>query len=319
MFSLNVEKPKATIDYDVTYDFIALGLGPAGLNAGLYAKRKGLKTLVVGYDVGGQLINTSEVDNYLGLGLTNAEAVIHSFVDHIEALEVPMLKNVMIKKVWKESNLFFIELDNDHTLKAKTVLYALGGNPRKLQIPGEKAYASRGISYCVTCDAPFFANEEVVVAGGGNSAVDAAIDLARIAKKVTIIHRSQFRADQKSLELLNTFSNVAIKLETQILEVHGEDKITGLTILDKNTNKKSSFATNGLFIQIGSIPNSQLIIDLVEVNDANEVIVDAMQRTSLPGLYAAGDVTPNMHRQIVVAAAEGAKAALEAALYINKL
>lgn len=319
MFNLHIEKPKVTVDYEQVFDFVALGLGPAGLNAGLYAKRKGLKTLVVGYDFGGQLINTTEVDNYLGLGLTDAETVINAFVTHLDKLEVPIVKNVKINKISKENDLFYVELNNDHTIKTKTLLYALGGNPRKLEIPGEKEYASKGISYCVTCDAPFFANQEVVVAGGGNSAVDAAIDLARIAKKVTIIHRSQFRADKKSLDLLKTFANVEIMLETQILEVYGEQKVTSLKILDKKTNKTALFTTNGLFIEIGSIPNSALVHGLVELNERNEVIVNDLQHTSLPGLFAAGDVTPNMHRQIIVAASEGAKAALEAALYINKL
>lgn len=319
MFNLNIKKPKAAIDYALVYDFVALGLGPAGLNAGLYAKRKGLNTLVVGYDFGGQLINTSEVDNYLGLGLTDAATVIDAFVTHLDKLEVPLVKNVKINKITKKDNIFYVELNNDETVKTKTLLYALGGNPRKLAIPGEKEYASKGISYCVTCDAPFFANQEVVVSGGGNSAVDAAIDLARIAKKVTIIHRSQFRADQKSLELLSTFNNVEIMLETQILEVYGEEKVHSLKILDKKSDKTSIFKTNGLFVQIGTIPNSTLVKDLVELNEHNEVIVNELQHTSLPGLFAAGDVTPNVHRQIIVAASEGAKAALEAALYINKL
>lgn len=317
MFNFSVETKKPSVDFNQTYDFVALGAGPAALNAALYAKRKGLNTLIVGYEIGGQLKNTSDVDNYLGFKMIDAEALIDQFLDHVKSLDVPIVSGLWIEKIKKTDQVFVIYLSSGEQIKTHTLLYALGGSPRKLEVPGETTYAGRGISYCVTCDGAFFRNKTVVVAGGGNSALDAAIDLARIAKKVTIIHRSQFRADQKSIDKINSLENVDFMLETQILSMHGEDTLTHLIILDKKTNETSSFQTDGIFIEIGSIPNSLLIKDLVDINDKNEIIVDQNQHTSIKGLFAAGDVTNNPFKQIIIAAAEGAKAAMAAAQYIN--
>lgn len=318
MFNFSIEQTqKPKIDTTDTYDFIALGAGPAALNAALYAARKGLSTLIIGYEIGGQLKNTADVDNYLGFGFIEAEKLIESFVSHVKKHDIEMLTGLYIHKIEKLDDLFYITLSNGDVVKALSVLYALGGSPRQLGIPNETTFASKGVSYCVTCDGPFFKGKHVVVAGGGNSAVDAAIDLARIANKVTIIHRSQFRADKKSLDKLEKLDNVSYMLETQILGLDGDAKLEKLRLLDKKTNTESILEADGLFIEIGSIPNSQLLEGLVELSPYKEVIVDENQKTSLRGLYAAGDVTINPHKQIIIAAAEGAKAALEAAIYIN--
>lgn len=318
MFNFQIEKPKtALIDYQTTYDFIALGLGPAGMNGALYAKRKGLKTLLVGYDLGGQLNNTSDVDNYLGLGNIDASMMIQKFKDHITALEVPMLTEVKVTSIQK-NDLFEIGLDNGETLRTKTLLYAFGGNPRKLGVPGEQLYASKGVSYCVTCDAPFFKKRHVIVAGGGNSALDAVIDLSRIASKVTIVHRSQFKGDQTTVDQIKALPNVNIHLETQILEIQGDITMTGVRIFDKKTQTESVIEADGIFIEIGHIPNSNLLEGLVELNDSKEIKVDRFQQTSIPGLYAAGDVTDNPNKQIIIAASEGAVAALSATSFINQ-
>lgn len=317
MFNLQIGPKKDVINYDEIYDFIALGLGPAGLNAGLYAGRKGLKTLVVGNELGGQLKNTNEIDNYLGFSLVDASELIVKFKKHIDNLEIPLLTDVMVIKLEKEKDLFLISLNNGHTLKSKTVLYAFGGNPRKLDVPGEHLLSGRGISYCVTCDGPFYKGKDIVVAGGGNSAIDAAKDLARIAKSVTVIQRSVLRADQKSIDTLLALPNVKVMLQTQILAFVGEEKLTGIKILDKTTKKETIFPADAAFIEIGNIPNTNLIENLVKLNDAGEVYVNEKQETSLKGLYAAGDITNNSHRQIIIAAGDGAKAALEAANYIN--
>lgn len=318
MFNLQMGPKKNDINYDQIFDFVALGLGPAALSAGLYASRKGLKTLIVGKDLGGQLKNTSEVDNYLGFSLVEASTLIAKFKAHIDALEVPLLTEVMITKLEKVDNLFLVHLDNGHTLKSKTVLYALGGNPRKLNVPGEELLSGSGVSYCVTCDGPFYKGKDIVVAGGGNSAIDAAIDLARIAKSVTVIQRSVLRADKKSIDTLLAFPNVKVMLETQILGFVGDDKLNGVKILDKASGVESVYKTDAAFIEIGNIPNTNLIKDLAKLNDAGEVYINERQETSTKGLYAAGDITNNSQRQIIIAAGDGAKAALEAASYINK-
>lgn len=318
MFNFQIEKPKtALIDYQTTYDFIALGLGPAGMNGALYAKRKGLNTLLVGYDLGGQLNNTSDVDNYLGLGNIDASSMIQKFKEHITALEVPILSEVKVTSITKK-DVFEISLDNGHTLKSKTVLYAFGGNPRKLGVPGESLYASKGVSYCVTCDAPFFKKRHVIVAGGGNSALDAVIDLSRIASKVTIVHRSQFKGDQTTIDQIKKLPNVEFHLETQILEIEGDITMTGVKVLDKKTNQTHFIEADGIFIEIGHIPNSNLLEGLAELTNSLEVKVDRYQQTSVPGLYAAGDVTDNPNKQIIIATSEGAVAALSATQFINQ-
>ncbi|MGI6735443.1 MAG: NAD(P)/FAD-dependent oxidoreductase [Bacilli bacterium] len=317
MFNLQLSSNKSTVNYDELYDFIALGLGPAGLNAGLYAERKGLKTLVVGQSLGGQLGNTSEVENYLGFPHINAQKLIAEFKNHIDELGVTLLTDVIITRIEKNDSTFIISLNNGKKLRAKTVLYALGGNPRKLGVPGEDRLAGKGVSYCVTCDGPFYKGKDVVVAGGGNSAIDAARNLARIANSVTVIQRSVLRADKKSVDKLLNQPNVKVLLQTQITEILGEERVTGVRIFDKTATVERVFKTDGLFIEIGNIPSTSLLENLVDLNVSGEVIVNDKQQTSLSGLFAAGDITANSNRQIIIAAAEGAKAALEAANYIN--
>jgi len=318
MFNFQLSSNKPEINYDELYDFIALGLGPAGLNAGLYAHRKGLKTLIVGHRVGGQLLNTADIDNYLGFSNVPAQKLIDEFRNHIEKSKVPMLTDVLVTNIESNDNIFTVTLNNGKTLQSKTLLYALGGSPRKLKVPGEEKLAGKGVAYCATCDGPFFKDKHVVIAGGGNSALDATKDLARITKSVTIIEKFTVSADKTTVELVSKIPNVTIFEETDITEIIGEQYIEGIRVFDRKQNKERIIETEGLFVEIGSIPNTNLLKGLVELNKWGEVIVNNKQETSLAGLYAAGDVTNNWIRQVIVAAADGAKAALEANNYITK-
>lgn len=318
MFNFQLSSNKPQINYDELYDFIALGLGPAGLNAGLYAHRKGLKTLIVGHRVGGQLLNTADIDNYLGFSNITAQKLIDEFRNHIENSKVPMLTDVLVTNIEKSADIFIITLNNGKTLQSKTVLYALGGSPRKLKVPGEDKLAGKGVAYCATCDGPFFQDKDVIIAGGGNSAIDATKDLARIAKSVTIIEKFTISADKTSVEQVAKLPNVTMFEETDVTEIIGDKYIEGIRVFDRKANKERIINTEGLFVEIGSIPNTALLKDLVELNKWGEVIVNNKQETSLKGLYAAGDVTNNWIRQVIVAAADGAKAALEANNYITK-
>lgn len=312
------ETPKRqTIDTTKLWDFIVIGGGPAGYNASLYAKRKGLDVLLVALEFGGQLKNTSAVDNYLGLQLISGDDLNQQFLDHIKTLDVDILSNRRVIGLKKIGDQFELLLDNSQTLTTRTVLLSTGGLPRKLDVPGENMFAGAGISYCAICDAPFFKDLNVIIAGGGNSAVEAAIDVSKWANHITLIQRSQLRADQILIDKLESTHNVTIHLETQILEVIGSKRLEGVLVLDKKTQEKRMVEANGIFIEIGTIPNSVLVQDLVVLNDHNEVIVDHNQMTSLPGLFAAGDVTMQPFKQIIIAAAEGAKAALAASQYIN--
>ena len=319
MFNFTLNKSSEDdLYYNKLWDFVSLGAGPAGINASLYAKRKGLATLIVAKEIGGQLNNTEDVDNYLGFKMINANSLIDKFIAHIDSLNIEKLIGFDVISIIKDNEVFTIKLNNGKYIKAKTLLYALGGNPRKLQIEGEDKYSGKGVSYCVTCDGPFYKDKKVVVAGGGNSAVEAAIDLSKVAKEVYIIHRSQFRADKILLDKMFSNKNIKVYLETTIKKIVGNEKIEYLEIIDNKTLQSSKFYLDGLFVEIGNIPNSYLIEDIVKTNERKEIIVNEEQRTSVEGLFAAGDVTAEPEKQIIISAAAGAKAALAAAKYINK-
>ncbi|MFA5006676.1 MAG: FAD-dependent oxidoreductase [Candidatus Izemoplasmatales bacterium] len=317
MFNFTIEKPKKPAASDVVYDFVALGGGPAGLNGALYARRKGLSTAVVAHELGGQLRNTHAVENYLGFETIDASELIDRYVAHVRSLEIPIFTQSRVIAVEKEDDLFVLRLEDGGRIRSRTLLAALGGSPRRLDVPGELRLASKGVSYCATCDAPFFKGMHVVVAGGGNSAVEAAMDLAKWASRVTIVHRSRFRADQTILDRLKDVKNVSVMLETQILSIEGTDRVESIRIRNKADGIESSIPADGIFIEIGTIPNSALFSSLVKLNDRGEIVVDGQQRTDCEGLYAAGDITEQPFRQIVIAAAEGAKAALAASAHLN--
>lgn len=320
MFDISVDKkPESNVFKTQCYfEMIIVGAGPAGLNAALYAKRKGIDVAVFSLDVGGQLHNTSQVDNYLGIQDVLGSDLSKKFEAHCESLGVPIKTGHQVDKIVRlDNDLYEITLDNDESYTSTALIYTLGGAPRMLQVPGEELYANKGVSYCTTCDAPFFKNQHVVVAGGGNSAAEAVIDLAAWASKITVVHRSQWRADQIILDQFKNVPHLEIFLETQILEVLGETMMTGLRVFDKKTQTERIIKADGLFVEIGNIPKSHLLKDLVDLNEQGEVIVNDRQETTLDGLYAAGDVTTQVDKQIIISAAEGAKAALSATNYIN--
>jgi thioredoxin-disulfide reductase len=318
MFDLQIQKrPIPSIFNEVTlWDILVIGGGPAGLNAALYAQRKGFKVAIISKEIGGQLHNTSTVDNYLGIPMTEGKHLSDNFLRHLETLQVPLYLDVSVQSLKKMDNHFIIDLDNGVTLTSKTILLATGGQPRQLGIPGELEFANKGVSYCTTCDAPFFKDKHVIVAGGGNSAAEAVIDLAVWAKKITVVHRSQWRADKIILEQLNKLKQVTIHLETQLLRAEGNQTLKRVVVLDKKTNTQSMIETDGLFIQIGLLANSKLVKDLVPLTPNGEVIVNQDFMTNLPGLFAAGDVTHHPFKQIVIAVGDGAKAALAIQQYL---
>ena len=320
MFNFNVETTKETTLFDTVekWDLLVIGGGPAGMNAALYAKRKGLKVGIVTDEIGGQLHNTTDVDNYLGFGLIEGPELSNAFLDHVNSLEIPLLKHVRVKKLEHEDPDFQLQLTDGHLLTAKTVLVASGGKPKKLDIPGEKPFVNKGVTYCATCDAPFFKDKHVIVAGGGNSAAEGVLDLVPWASKITVIHRSQWRADSVLLEKLNEVDKLTVHLESQLLEVFGEHTMQGVRYKDKTSGEEHTVYADGLLIEIGNVPTSDFVRDLLTTNARGEIIVDRQQSTNIPGLYAAGDVTEQPNKQIIISAGEGAKAALSASEYLNK-
>ncbi len=319
MFDFSIQKStnKGPFSETSLWDMIIIGGGPAGLNAALYAKRKGLKVGLVTKDIGGQLHNTTWVDNYAGFKDIEGKDLSDKLYDHVASLDVPMLQSVSVASLEHDGRHFHTTLSDGRRFESKTLLYTTGGKPRELEVAGERSFANRGVSYCTTCDAPFFKDQHVLVAGGGNSAAEAVLDLVPWAKKITVVHRSQWRADQILLDKLALVETLDIHLNTQILEIYGESKMKGVKVLDKTTQQERVISADGLFIEIGSVPNSALAGDLVRLNEREEIIVNDQQETSLPGFYAAGDVTNQPYKQIIISVAEGAKAALAANHYLN--
>lgn len=302
-----------------SYDVVIVGAGPAGLTAAVYTARKGLSTLVIGEKIGGQVIDTFSVENYTGYDYITGENLAKAFKAHVESLKVPIKEYVKVTGIQSKNQRHLVNLDDNTQIEAKAVIIATGSKPRKLGVTGEDEFYGRGVTYCAICDGPLFEGKDVIVAGGGNSAIEAAVDLAKIAKSVKIVHRSQFRADQIILDQLNKFDNVEIYLQTQIESVYGDKLMGGVKVLDKASGDKREISANGMFVEIGYLPNSEWLNGVVALNQRGEVITDALGTTDVAGIFAAGDITEVAYKQVIVAAGEGAKAALSANDYINRL
>lgn len=323
MFDLNISsefssKNTSKVDSNTLYDVLVIGGGPAGLNASLYAKRKGMETALIAERVGGQVLDTSSVENYLGTKEVSGQELMEKFKDHVDHLKIPIKRDARVTKV-EDGQIKKVHLSSGEVIQSKSVIVATGSRPRKLGVPGEDAFSGKGVAYCAICDGPFFTDLKVAVAGGGNSAVEAAIDLSKIASEVVLVHRSDFRADQILIDRLNAIENVTVHLQTQILEVKGESLLTHLRVLDKNTNTEKDIEVNGLFVEIGYLPNSTTFKGLLDMTPSGEIIVNEKTETNVSGIYAAGDVATVPYKQIIIAASEGAKAALTANDYVNKL
>ncbi len=303
------------------YDILVIGGGPAGLNAALYSKRKGANVAIIAKDIGGQVRDTSTVENYLGYSSISGEGLVKEFADHVKALDIPVFDFSTVESIGvsEDSKVKEVILSDGTTYKAKSIIIATGSKPRKLGVPGEEEFFGKGVAYCAICDGPFFTGLDVIVAGGGNSAIEAAIDLSKIANKVTVVHRSQLRADQILIEQVEKLENVEIHLETQIQSIQGEKLMSGIKVLDKSTGKTSVIEANGIFVEIGYLPNTEIFNGVIELNDRKEIMVDRYGETNIKGIFAAGDCTDTPYKQIIMSAGDGAKCALAANDYLNTL
>lgn len=321
MFSFNLDRPttKTITNLDKEYDVVIIGAGPGGFNTALYAHRKGLSVIIITKTLGGQLTSTSLIENYLGINNVTGDDLTASFVDHVNDFKIPIMNEQYVTEIKKENDLFHLTIENGQSTISKTVVIATGGIPRKLNIPGEAELIGRSISYCAICDGPFYKDNEVVVIGGGNSAIETAIDLAKIAKSVTVIElQKRFNADKVLVDQLLTYNNVKTILNAQSKEFISENNsLKSLKYIDLATNEEHTLDVEGAFIEIGVIPNSNVVKDLVELNRFGEVMININQETSLEGMYAVGDVTDFPFKQIVIAASQGAVAALSLNNYIN--
>ncbi len=293
------------------YDVIIVGAGAAGLTAAIYTCRKKLKTAILSIDVGGQTNLTSHIENYPGTGVMHGIELMRKFQDEAIGFGAELIMG-KVNKVEKIENSFRVGLANGEAYDCKSLILAYGKVPKSLGIEGEEKFMGRGVSTCVTCDAPLFKKRDVAIIGGGNSAVEGALELATFANKVYIIHRRDtFRADEITVEKLKNNKQIELVLNSVTLKVIGDKNVEGVEVENIIAKEKKELKVDGVFIEIGYVIDTSFVQHLVKVNEKKEIIVDERGNTSCPGIFAAGDVTPVPFKQTVIAAGEGSKAALE--------
>lgn len=293
------------------FDVTVLGAGPAGASAAIYSARKGLKTVILAEKIGGQVQDTKGIENLISIPYIEGPQLAAKLAHHIAEYDIKLLEHRRVKKV-SAGDLKTIELESGEFLKTRSLIVATGAKWRELGVPGEKEYIGRGVAFCPHCDGPMFKGKDIAVIGGGNSGVEAAIDLASITQSIKLIEfGTELRADLVLVNKLKTLANVEIITNARTTEVIGDNgKVVALTYEDRGSGEMKTIDLNGIFVQIGLVPNSSFVKDIVETNRAGEIVIDAKGRTNVPGIYAAGDVTTVPYKQIVIAMGEGAKAAL---------
>ncbi|BFN29694.1 alkyl hydroperoxide reductase subunit F [Pseudomonas sp. SCT] len=308
----DAEKLKAKDAFDV----LVVGGGPAGAAAAIYAARKGIRTGVAAERFGGQVLDTMAIENFISVKETEGPKLARALEEHVREYEVDIMNLQRASQLIPagDDGLHRVQFENGGELKAKTLILATGARWREMNVPGEQEYRGRGVAYCPHCDGPLFKGKRVAVIGGGNSGVEAAIDLAGIVAHVTLLEFGEdLRADAVLQRKLNSLSNVRVLKMAQTTEVKGDgQKVTGLVYKDRSSEEMHSIELEGIFVQIGLLPNSEWLKGTLELSRFGEIIVDAKGQTSIPGVFAAGDVTTVPYKQIVIAVGEGAKASLSA-------
>ncbi|MGC8926710.1 MAG: FAD-dependent oxidoreductase [Myxococcota bacterium] len=312
------ENKLSNIREEELYDIIIIGGGPAGMTAAVYSLRKGLKTAMITYDIGGQMLETYSIENYMGFRFIEGSNLVNKFSSQIKQFELALLDKVYVKKIEKSDKILYVDVSNGKRYKAKSIIIAAGKRYRKLGVKGEIELTGKGVSYCATCDVPLYRDKRVIVVGGGNSGVEAAIELAKISKYVILLQRGdRLTADKVLREEFEKFENKAIFLNSEVLEILGRDKVSSVKALIDGEER--IIETDGVFVEIGLIPNTDFVEGFLNLNKYKEIIVDEYCRTDVEGIFAAGDITSVPEKQIIVAAGEGAKAALSAYRYLNNL
>ncbi|HRY52730.1 MAG TPA: FAD-dependent oxidoreductase [Candidatus Portnoybacteria bacterium] len=302
------------------YDLIIIGAGPAGLSAAIYAVRKKIKTLVLTDSFGGQIVDAPMVENYLGLPEISGLDLIEKFRAHAKKFALEIKENCEIQKISPMSNdLFEIETDLG-SFSAKAIIVTSGKKYRELDVPGAKEFDGKGISYCATCDAPLFKNKNVAVIGAGDAGQDAVWQLTQYAAKIYLLNKyPDLRgANIQMQEKLKSNEKVEIYNNYEPIEVKGDKFVKALVFKHNGHGEIKEIAVNGIFVEIGSVPASKFLADIVKLNEKGEVVIDQKtNETSRPGIFAAGDITDIAHKQMIIAAGEGAKAALTAWEYLK--
>jgi len=301
------------------YELIILGGGPAGMTAAVYAARKRITTMLVSKDIGGQVVRTMGIENYMGYQFIEGTELMQKFEQQVKQFPLEMKIGPGATHIRKVDGGFEVEADDGATYQAKAMIVATGKRPRPLNVPGEERLRGRGVAYCSICDGPIFAGQRVAVIGGGNSALEAAEEMVKIAEHVDLVSITPLTGDQVLIDKITPAPNISLFLEYEVLEIRGADRVETITIRHLKTRETDELAVGGIFVEIGLIPNSDLARDVVNRNRAGEIEVNCRNETNVAGLFAAGDVTNVPEKQIVVAAGEGAKASLAAHRYLQRI
>ena len=298
------------------YDLIIIGGGPAAISAAIYAARKRLKTLLICQDWGGQTALASRIENYPGFESISGTDLVSKFVDQLKKNELEIKKGLEVKKISLAVNSVKVKTENDF-YQSRAIIVATGRLPKKLGLPNEEKFIGQGISYCATCDAPLFKNKKVAVIGGGNTGLGTALKLTVYASKIYILEiLPELIADEFFQEKIKNSSKITLLTNVLVKKIRGNQFVKGLIYQDRASGQNKEIPVEGIFIDIGSVANSSLVKNVVKLNKEGEIEIDSQNRTSEPGIFAAGDVTDILHKQIVIAAGEGAKAALSAYQYL---
>lgn len=297
------------------YDVLIMGAGPAGLTAGMYCARKMLKTVIISENIGGQALESWSIENYMGYRVVTGDELMKKFEEQVRSQNIHLELDSVVT-IARDDDKFLVGTTTGATYVTRALILTQGKKPRKLGVQGEDRYLGRGLSICSTCDGPLFKDKVVAVVGGGNSALQTAIEMSGIAKEVSLIVRSTIRADESYVKRYQEKKNIRTFQNHIITALHGNALLNGITIQERTTGKETNIPLDGLFAEIGWVPNTGFLEGFIELNDQKEIVIDINCHTSMPGIFAAGDVTAVKGKQIIIAAGEGAKAALEAYEYL---
>ena len=312
--SNSIAREAAKIAAKEPFDVLIVGGGPAGAAAAVYAARKGIRTGIASERFGGQVLDTLGIENFISVKETEGPRFALALEEHVRHYDVEIMNLQRAKALVPHEGMVEVQLENGASLKSRTVILSTGARWRNVNVPGEHEYKNKGVAYCPHCDGPLFKGKRVAVIGGGNSGVEAAIDLAGIVEHVTLIeYDTQLRADAVLQKKLQSLPNVKVILNAQTTEITGDgQKVNGLRYKDRATGESHNVPLAGIFVQIGLVPNTDWLKGTLELSKQGEIVVDARGQTSVPGVFAAGDATTVPYKQIIIAAGEGAKAALSA-------
>ena len=298
------------------FDVLVIGGGPAGASAAIYAARKGIRTGIVADKFGGQVNETLSIENYIGVKNTEGPKLASDIEAHVREYDIDIILSQKVKNIEKK-DLIYVALENGAILKSKTIIISSGARWRNIGVPGEEQYKNKGVAYCPHCDGPLFKGKKVAVIGGGNSGIEAAIDLAGVADHVTVFEfLPELKADNLLQERLYSLPNVDVLKNVKTKEITGDKRVNGISYIERDKGTKKHLDIDGVFVQIGLIPNTEWLENTVELNTKGEIIVDQHSATNIPGIFAAGDCTDSPYKQIVISMGSGANAALSAFDYL---